>query len=232
MAAFDSLLARDEDVAIKAAGDFAVLVPAHQRAAHGTDGTLDGWTLATSASLTGLGGGHVVVVQTGGGGAWRDVLAVESVDTDAGTVTLRRIGMDAGDGPPPIPPAGTATVTFYAPTARPQIAQATRTILRRFGFADYAAIAAALDGDGDAEDFRDLATLDVLISLLWTQHRAGSSEENFHTKYRDLIEERKALAAELVDAYEIPPTDSTAKPLVASVMTLPTYRPARTGSEF
>lgn len=229
MAAFDSLLTTDEDVAIRAAGDFATLVPAHQRAAYGTDGELSGWTLTTGANLSGLAAGHVVAFERKTP-AWHDLLAVESADTGAGTVTLKRIGLDAGDGPPPAPLGGTTGLLFYAPTARPQIAAATRTILRRWGFADYAAIASALDGAGDAEDFRELATLDVLISLLGTQHRAGSSEENFHTKYKDLIAERATLSAELVDQYEVPTTG--ARPLIASVMRLPTYRTPATGSEF
>lgn len=222
MAAFDGLLATDADIATKAASDYHILVPAHQRAAFGTDGTLFGWDLSTGANLTGLTTGHVVRVQKGNGGEWSDLLAVDSVAS--GVVTLRRIGMDAGDGPPPTPPAG--TLNFYAPTARPQIARATAGILRRFGFADYDAIGQAIDGAGSPEHFRDLATLDVLLDLLWTQHRAGASEENFHTKYRDLIAERDALKADLIDQYAV----SNAKPLVPGVLRLPTYRPAR--SEF
>lgn len=228
MAAFDDLLCNDEDVAIRAAGDFAQLIPAHQRAAYGTDGTLTAWTLTTTASLTGLVSGHVVYLERPST-PWADLLAVSS--KAGGVVTLRRIGMISGDGPPPTPPSGTTAVTFYAPTARPQIASATRTILRKFGLASYDAIAGTTRADGttpgDAEDFRDLATLDVLISLLWTQHRAGVSEENFHTKYRDLIEERARLFGELIDEYGV----TTAAPLRPGVMTFPTYRPSNT-SEF
>lgn len=227
MAAFDSLLATDEDVAIKAAGDFDLLIPAHQWAAYGTDGDLSGWTLSTSANLAGLTVGHVVHLQRGAGGDWRDLLAVESVDAGAGTVTLRRIGMEAGDGPPPTVTSG---LHFHAPTARPQIASVTRSILRRFGFANYAAISAALDGTGDPEHFRDLATLDVLISLLGAQHRTGNAEENFHVKYKDLLAERDAIRAELIDDYG--EADTTATPLVPAVVTFPSYRRPRTGSEF
>ena len=122
MPAFDDLLTDDESVAIKAAGDFAVLVPAHQRAAFGTDGSLSGWDLTTSASVVGLGAGHVVALERGSGGDWRDLLAVEGVATAYGesVIALRRIGMDAGDGPPPSPPAGTTTLRFFAPPHDPR----------------------------------------------------------------------------------------------------------------
>jgi hypothetical protein len=223
MAAFDECLATDEDVAIKAAGDFATLIPAHQRAAYGTDGTLSNWTLSTAANLTGLGAGHVVHVGRSGN-AWHDLLAYQS--KSGGDLTLRRVGMDSGYGPPPSPPAGTVLVTFWAPTALPQIKAVTASILRRFGFADYAAIGSALDGAGDPEHFRPLATISVLIDLLGTQHRAGSSEENFHTKYKDLLAERETLAADLIDDY-----GRNANRLRAGVLRLPTYRTANT-SEF
>ena len=100
-------------------------------------------------------------------------------------------------------------------------------MIRRFALGSYDAIASALDGAGDPEDFRPLATLLVLLTLLGTQHRAGNMEENFHTKYKDLLAERDALASDLIDHYGIP----TRNRLKTGVVRLPNYRTI-TESEF
>ena len=115
MAAPDQLAtvyATDENIAVRASGDFTMLCPDWQKLACGTDGTFAAgapWVL-TSASVDFVGAGvtarHVVLLQKpntvfkGSG----ELLAVDSA-SPAG-LTLRRLGAGLGVGSPPRRPSG------------------------------------------------------------------------------------------------------------------------------
>jgi hypothetical protein len=122
----------DEDLLIRAPGDFAILIPTNQVLASGTDGTFaagDRWTL-TSASVdftaAGLRAGHVCRLTGGPRGTFPvegDLLAVEYADGHS--LRLRRPGLLAGLGRPPGPAAGVSAVTFSVATADQQIEEAS-----------------------------------------------------------------------------------------------------------
>jgi hypothetical protein len=130
-----TVYATDENILIRAAGDFAVLCPEWQKLASGVNGVIGAaspWEL-TSASVdflaNGVRPGHVVVLRKpaalfkGSG----EPFAVDAVAT--GAVTLRRPGRGPGAGQPP--PA-TADVDFLIASLDPQIEEASFDLNRRF----------------------------------------------------------------------------------------------------
>jgi len=188
--------ASDEDVAVRAAGDFVVLAPAWQKLAHGADGAFavgDPWTLAspsTDFESAGVGPGHVVQLRKpsstfkGSG----ELFAVASAS--GRSVTLRRIGMDAGRGAPASPAGGLTGVEFLVATLGPQVEEASFELNRRFG------IDPGLPGRSPADllDARDLRRACVLIVLaLRYASEARSDEGDFALKLRQA-------EAELADA--------------------------------
>ena len=132
--------ATDEDILVKASGDFMTLAPSWQCMAKGTDGVFQSgqpWVL-TSASVNfgsnGVAPNQVVCLsgpksQYPGGG---DLLAIDSVSRH-NAITLRRPHKDLNVGSPPAPAAGLTGVTFTITTFDPQIAEASFDIKRRFG---------------------------------------------------------------------------------------------------
>ena len=132
----------DEDLAVRACGDYLVLCPKWQALAAGADGAFapgSPWAL-TSASADflaqGLQPGNVVVL-TGpkprfvGSG---EPYAVQSVA--AGSLTLKNIGLDAGRGQPPGTSAGLTGVLFTAATLAPQVEVACLEVNQLFGIDD------------------------------------------------------------------------------------------------
>jgi hypothetical protein len=133
--------ATDEDILVKASGDFVTLAPSWQCMAKGTDGYFSSgtpWVLHSTATNFGTNGvtPNQVVLLSGpksqypGGG---DLLAVDSVSTDGTYLTLRRPYKDLGIGNPPAPAAGLTGITFAIQTFDPQTASASFDIKRRFG---------------------------------------------------------------------------------------------------
>jgi hypothetical protein len=133
--------ATDEDILVKASGDFMTLAPAWQCMARGTDGFFNPdspWTLYSTAVNFGTNGvspNQVVALtapksQYPGGG---DFLAIDSVSADGTNVTLRRPYKDLGIGMPPAPAAGLTNIAFTITTFDPQTASASFDIKRRFG---------------------------------------------------------------------------------------------------
>jgi hypothetical protein len=129
----------DEDLAVRACGDFGVLCPKGQTLANGADGVFASgspWIL-TSASVDfnarGLQPGNVIYLTgpkpyfTGSG----EPCAVTAVAT--GQVTLKGIGLDAGVGQPPGPSAGLSGVTFSCKTLQPQINSCCLEVNATFG---------------------------------------------------------------------------------------------------
>lgn len=131
--------ATDEDIALRAPADFALLCPRDQKLAAGSDGAFDGsdrWTLRSDAVdfvAGGLAPGHVVqllgpVAQFKPPG---EALAVAAVAPHA--LRLRRLGLDTGVGQPPAPPGPLVGVEFLVATLGPQIEDAGHDLDRRFG---------------------------------------------------------------------------------------------------
>jgi hypothetical protein len=157
----------DEDVAVRAGGDFVVLCPNWQQMAAGTDGVFAAgfpWVL-TSATADFEGNGvqpnHVVQLtgpkaQYPGGG---QLLAVDSVSGNS--VTLRRLHKDLNSGQPPASAAGLAGVTFAINTLDPQIEEASFDLKRQFGIDENIAYRASTW----VYDERDLRIATVLAVL-------------------------------------------------------------------
>jgi hypothetical protein len=136
------VFATDEDVLVRAGGDWATLCPPWQSMAAGSDGAFANgapWVL-TSASVNfqtnGVTANQVVWLtspksQYPGGGQF---LAIDSVS--AGTVTLRRPHKDLNVGQPPAPSAGLTSVVFAINTLDPQIEEASYDLKRRFTIDD------------------------------------------------------------------------------------------------
>ena len=131
--------ATDEDIAVRATGDFITLCPAWQQMAAGTDGYFSaaaGWVLNSTATDFGANGvaPNQVVVLSGpkstfpGSG---QLLAIDSVSGNA--ITLRRLHQDLNVGNPPGPAAGLTGVTFSINTMGPQIEEVSYDLKQRFG---------------------------------------------------------------------------------------------------
>jgi hypothetical protein len=131
--------ATDEDIAVRAGGDFVTLCPPWQQMAAGQDGVLSAgppWTL-TSASVDFGSNGvapNQVVLFTAPKTAFPGGGMLLAVDTVAGnSVTLRRLHKDVGIGQPPCPAAGLSAVSFLINTLDPQTEEASFDIKRRYG---------------------------------------------------------------------------------------------------
>jgi len=176
-----TVYARDEDVAVRATGDFAVLAPAWQKMAQGSDGAFAAgspWTLASDSVDFGAAGvreGHVVqlrkpaTVFKGAG----ELFAVARAE--GGGVVLRRIGAAEGVGAPPAPAAGLAGVEFLIATLDPQAEEASFDLNRRFN------IDPRLPGrtPADLRDLRDLrhaCVLGVLVQRYAAEARGGEGD--------------------------------------------------------
>ncbi len=186
------LAATDEDLALRAPADFALLVPAAQRLAVGTDGTLaaaDRWMLASATvdfAAQGVGPGHVLLCPTGADGPMTLFVVAETVGA---AVRLRRLGHGPGVGQPPAPAGGRTGVEFLVGTLAPQIAIAGRELDRLLG------------GPGVAADSgrREL----VVVTVLARQYRALSHAtadpgDPFAARAREFQAERDARLGRLL----------------------------------
>ena len=170
--------ATDENIAVRASGDFVMLCPDWQKLAYGVDGVFASSTpwLLTSASVdfasAGVSAGHVVLLRKpsslfkGSG----ELLAVDSA-TDQGVV-LRRLGAVLNTGQPPCPSSGATGVEFLIATLDPQIEEASFDLNRRFWIDPNVAGRAP----GDVYDLRDLGQACVLTVL--TQRYAAETRGN------------------------------------------------------
>jgi hypothetical protein len=159
--------ATDENLAVRAGGDFAMLCPDWQKLAAGTDGLFASgspWSLSCAGvnfNAAGVVAGHVVslrkptTVFKGSG----ELLAVDAVAGN--NVTLRRLGCNPGLGQPPAPVAGLTAVEFQIATLDPQIDEASFELNRRFS------IDPKVPGrtPADVYDLRDLRQACVLTVL-------------------------------------------------------------------
>jgi hypothetical protein len=159
--------ATDEDLALAASADFALLCPRDQVLAVGADGAfaaVDRWTLTSATAdfaAQGVGPGHVVQL-LGPSPRFRapgEALAVEA--TGPGWVRLRRKGQAPGAGQPPGPAGGLTGVEFLVTSLAPQIERASFDLNRRYGIDDLTAGRRAADLY-DPREVRDAVVLAVL----------------------------------------------------------------------
>lgn len=159
--------ATDEDIAMRAGGDFITLCPSWQQMAYGVDGYFSNgspWVLnstVTNFTSNNVAPNQVVWLsapksQFPGSG---QLLAIDSV---AGTsITLRRLHKDLNVGQPPAPAAGITGVTFTINTLDPQTEEASFDIKRRFAI-DENIFARASSWIYDLRDLRIATVLSVL----------------------------------------------------------------------
>jgi hypothetical protein len=161
--------ATDEDIAVRAGGDFITLCPAWQQMAFGTDGYFSSgspWVLnssSTNFATNNVQPNQVVWLsapksQYPGGGV---LLAIDSVS--AASITLRRLHKDLNVGNPPAPSAGLSGVTFTINTLDPQTEEASFDIKRRFGI-DETIVDRASSWVFDLRDLRMATVLSVLLA--------------------------------------------------------------------
>lgn len=159
----------DENIAVRAGGDFVALAPPWQVSAAGSDGVFAAgspWVL--TSALVDFGANGVLpnqvmhltapAAQYPGGG---HLMAIDAVA--GGSVTLRRLHGDTGVGQPPAPAAGLTNVKFSVPTLIPQIEEASFAIKRRYGI-DEAMFDRSSDYLHEIRDLRLAAVLTVLLA--------------------------------------------------------------------
>lgn len=129
----------DEDILVRAGGDFIMLCPPWQQMAAGTDGVFapgNPWVLNSASvnfAANGVSANQVAWLtapksQFPGGG---QLLAIDSVSGNS--ITLRRPHKDLSVGQPPAPTSGLTGVAFTINTLDPQSEEASFDIKRRFG---------------------------------------------------------------------------------------------------
>jgi hypothetical protein len=159
----------DEDILVRASGDYITLCPSWQAMGKGTDGAFAAglpWVLSSSSVNFGSNGvkpNQVVALLTprsqfpGGG----DMLAIDSVSSDGFSITLRRPHKDLNVGQPPAPLAGLTGVTFAIVTFDPQIEEASFAIKRAYGIDE----TLPMRNSAYVYDLRDVRILTVLTVL-------------------------------------------------------------------
>jgi hypothetical protein len=171
----------DEDIAVRAGGDFVTLCPSWQQMAAGTDGFFTAgspWVLnstLTNFEANGVHPNQVVSLtapktQYPGGG---QLLAIDSVSGTS--VTLRRLHKDLNAGQPPAPAAGLTNVTFTINTLDPQIEEASFDIKRRFGI-DERIVSRGSFWIYDLRDLRMVTVLEVLLARYAQETRADKGD--------------------------------------------------------
>jgi hypothetical protein len=196
--------ATDEDIAVRAGGDFITLAPAWQQMAAGVDGVFapgQPWVLTstlTNFATNGVKPNHVVLLtapraQYPGGGA---LLAVDSVSMSGTSITLRRLHKDLGVGNPPAPLTGLNGVAFTINTLDPQTEEASFDIKRRFGI-DETIVSRGSNWVFDLRDLRMATVLSVLLAR-YTQEARGDKGD-FPRK----IDQLKVELAQVLDRVQV-----------------------------
>lgn len=195
------LYATDEDVALRASADFALLCPRDQKIASGLDGSFaasDRWGLRAGSldfGAAGVAPGQVVQL-LGPSPQFRPPgEAMVAHAANGSLVTLRRKGQAPGAGQPPGPVGGLLGVEFLIVTLAPQIARAGSEFDRRFGLS-----AGGAAGLMDPRDVREAVVLSVLHGqyLAMSREAGGASQDPFATKALAFKAELDDLLARLV----------------------------------
>lgn len=196
--------ATDEDIALRASADFALLCPRDQKLAAGSDGVFDPsdrWTLRSASvdfAAQGLAPGHVVQL-TGPASAFRppgETLVVSSVAP--GAIRLRRKGQLDGVGQPPAPIDGLSGIEFLVVTLGPQIERASDDLNRRYGI-DEGMTGHCPTDLADTRALREATVLSVLHRrYLEMSREAGGQPDVFATKGQLVKAELDDLLARVV----------------------------------
>jgi hypothetical protein len=169
--------ATDEDILVRAGGDFGTLCPGWQVMAAGNDGAFAAglpWTLSSGSvnfSANGVAPNQVVWLKgppaafPGGG----QFLAIDSVNNFS--LSLRRAHKDLNVGAPPAPAAGLTGVIFTVNTLDPQTEEATYQIKQRFNI-DENMPQRTSAWLYDARQFR-LAVILTVLQARYTQEARG-----------------------------------------------------------
>lgn len=212
------IYATDEDIALRASADFAILCPKDQSLAWGLDGTFgsdDRWALLSSSvdfQANGVAAGNIIrlsqpvsLFKPPG-----DAFAIDSVSP--GTVNLRRKGQLSGVGQPAGPSTGVDSVEFSVTTLGPQIARASYDLNRRFGIEDL--IAGRRPSDlFDPREVREAVVL-IVLSRQYLELSRGADErsDSFLAKSQWYKQELDDLLARTVVHWAASPGDSTPQP--------------------
>jgi hypothetical protein len=173
--------ASDEDIAVRAGGDFITVCPAWQQMAYGTDGFFSPglpWVLnstATNFAANNVSANQVVWLsqpksQYPGSGV---LLAIDSVFESS--ITLRRLHKDLNVGQPPAPAGGLTNVTFTINTLDPQTEEASFDIKRRFGI-DENIVDRTSTWIYDLRDLRMTTVLQVLLARYTAEARGDKGD--------------------------------------------------------
>ncbi|WP_422932045.1 hypothetical protein [Singulisphaera sp. PoT] len=176
-----TVYATDEDIAVRAQGDFWALCPASQQLAAATDGYFDGgspWTLNSLSIDFGAAGvqpGSIVLL-TQPKGLFKGAGQMLAVDAASGhSLTLRRIGQASGVGQPPAPIGGLITVQFEIRTLGPQIECASYDINQQYGIDPLIAVRAP-SWVYDRRQLRQAAILTVLHRQYLSETRTDQGD--------------------------------------------------------
>jgi hypothetical protein len=203
MIAVSTVYATDEDVALRASADFAIICPKDQKLASGSDGAIsvdDLWTLTSPTvdfQANGLQPGQIVQL-TQPTAVYKppgESFVVVSVAPKA--VTLRRKGQPAGVGQP-ASPGGLSSIEFLATTFGPQLALASYDLNRRYGIDDLIAGRRPCDLF-DPQEILEATVLTVLYRQYLDMSRGGDERsDTFAAKSRSCKQELDDLLARTV----------------------------------
>jgi hypothetical protein len=178
-----TLWCTDEDLALRAAGDFALLCPKDQALARGADGVFnlaDLWTLSSATNdflAQGVAPGNVVQLSKQGVFLGTELFGVSAV-TSSG-VTLKRKGLAGGIGLPSSPYGGANGVSFAVLTLQPQIVRATYDLDQKYGIDDL------IQGRRSSDVYDPQEVLDAtVLMVLWRAYEemarhAGDRADHF-----------------------------------------------------
>jgi hypothetical protein len=202
MSDFAAYYCSDEDIAIKALGDYATLMSRAMRLAYGADGVFvsgNRWLLKSASNdfaAQGVPEGAVCTISINGKRENEVIYAAASASAEG--LTLRHLGLPAGVGLPPAPIAGATNVAFDVKTCLPSIAEQTRILNQLYRVP-------ALNSLQVASDFKRACVLLVLIDLFGTQTREGENgDDNWGRKMRSASDELTALYTTLDRTYGLP----------------------------
>jgi hypothetical protein len=203
MISVSSVYATDEDVALRASADFAIICPKDQKLASGSDGTIadsDLWTLTSPTvdfQANGIRPGNIVQL-TQPTSVYKppgESFAVVSVAPK--TMTLRRKGQPPGVGQP-VSSGGLSKIEFLVTTFLPQLTQASYDLDRRYGIDDLIAGRRPCDLI-DPQEVLEATVLTVLYRQYLDMSRGGDERsDTFAAKARSFKQELDDLLATTV----------------------------------
>ena len=162
----------DEDIAVRAGGDFSLLCPKWQKLAYGADGVFqasDPWTLTSGTAAfdqAGFGPGYIVLLtqprtRFKGSGELFGVALPPAPQA----ITLRRLIATPQGMPPGLPGSTLPSVEFTVLTMMPQIEAATFWCNQTYGIFPQTAGRRPTDAD-DLRDLKDFVVLTVICRRL------------------------------------------------------------------